>query len=375
MLRFHPLRVKAIRPEAEDAICLTLDVPAELSNEFHARAGQHVVVRAQVDGGEQRRTYSLLNAAGELPLRLALRTHSKGQVSRFIAKNVRVGDTLEVMPPNGSFGPRDQIGGAYVAFAAGCGITPIISMIKTLLASDPTCRVQLFYGNRSSARGMLLEELLALKDRYLERFALHFIMSGEPQEIELMNGRIDARKVSELAGRLFSARNVRDFFVCGPGTMIEDVTGALRAMGVDAARIHSEHFTANAAATAEATATPSDMAASHHSVEPSPPRRVDASTITDGATQVDLIMDGRRRSFTMLTREETILDAAARAGIDLPFSCKAGVCSTCRTKLTKGKVTLDQNYALEDWELEQGFILACQAHAQTSELELNYDET
>ena len=358
MLRFHPLRVKAIRPEAEDAVCLTLDVPAELRDEFRAQAGQHVVVRANVEGAEQRRTYSLLNAAGELPLRIAVRTHPQGQVSRFIAKNVRVGDTLDVMPPNGSFGPRDQKGGTYVAFAAGCGITPILSMVKTLLASDPSCRVLLFYGNRNYARGMLLEELLALKDRYIDRLALHFVMSGEPQEIELLNGRLNAGKVSELAGRLFDAREVRDFFVCGPGTMIDDVSGALQTLGVEPARIHSERF-----AVAD---DPVKNKATENDAE---------SAAADGITQVDLVMDGRRRSFTMRTREETILDAAARAGIDLPFSCKAGVCSTCRTKLTKGKVDLDQNYALEDWELEQGFILACQAHAQTPELELNYDET
>jgi ring-1,2-phenylacetyl-CoA epoxidase subunit PaaE len=311
-----------------------------------------------VNGAEQRRTYSLLNAAGELPLRLAVRTHPQGQVSQFISKTVRVGDLLDVMPPNGSFGPRDRTTGTYVAFAAGCGITPIISMVKTLLASDPSCRVLLFYGNRNYARGMLLEELLALKDRYLDRLALHFIMSGEPQEIELLNGRLDAGKVSELAVQLFDAREVRDFFVCGPGTMIDDVSGALQTLGVEPARIHSERFTL------------ADEAVVNNTVAQGA-----ESVAAEGITQVDLVMDGRRRSFTMRTREETILDAASRAGIDLPFSCKAGVCSTCRTKLTKGKVELDQNCALEDWELEQGFILACQAHAQTPELELNYDET
>jgi ring-1,2-phenylacetyl-CoA epoxidase subunit PaaE len=392
MLRFHPLRVSAIRPEAEDAVCVTLDVPPELRDEFRSQAGQHVVVRAQVDGAEQRRTYSLLNAAGEIPLRIAVRTHSRGQVSRHIAKNVRPGDTLEVMPPNGSFGPRERGVGTYVAFAAGCGITPIVSMVKTLLASDPQRRVLLFYGNRNYARGMLLEELLALKDRYLDRFALHFIMSGEPQEIELLNGRLDASKVTELAKGLFDPAQVRDFFVCGPGTMIDDIGGALRALGVDAARIHSEHFTSLAAgvtnptnavgttAAAQAAATPaansSDAAAADNAggavkASVNAPR-----TPTDAnITQVEVVMDGRRRIFTMRMKEDTILDAAERAGIDLPFSCKAGVCSTCRTKLVRGKVELDQNYALEDWELEQGFILACQAHAQTPELELNYDET
>lgn len=362
MLRFHPLRVSAVRPEAEDAVCLTLDVPTELQAEFRAQAGQHVVLRTELGGAEQRRTYSLLNAAGELPLRIAVRTHAQGHVSRHIARNVKPGDTLDVMPPNGSFGPRENLGGTYVAFAAGCGITPIISMIKTLLTREQSSRVILFYGNRSYSRGMLLEELLELKDRYLDRFALHFIMSGEPQEIDLLNGRLDAAKVRELAKGLFDVSRVRDCFVCGPGTMIEDVTGVLRTLGVDPARIHSEHFTATDLSSAGAITA---QASSEQAAAQSAP----------GITQVEVRMDGRRRTFTMRTDEETILDAAARAGIDLPFSCKAGVCSTCRTKLVRGKVELDQNYALEDWELEQGFILACQAHAKTPELELNYDET
>jgi ring-1,2-phenylacetyl-CoA epoxidase subunit PaaE len=364
MLKFHPLRVSAVRPEADDAVCVTLDVPDDLREQFRAQAGQHVVVRAQLDGAELRRTYSLLSAAGELPLRIAVRTHAKGQLSRHIAEKLRSGDTLDVMPPNGSFGrrvhePHESTGEqshTRVAFAAGCGITPILSMVKTLLEQNAQSRVVLFYGNRNYARGMLLEELLALKDRYLDRFALHFVMSGEPQEIDLLNGRLDADKVRAVAGHLFDPLQVRDFFICGPGTMIEDVTGALTSLGVSAARIHSEHFTSEQPIGGQTAAT-SPAAAS------------------EGLTTVSVIMDGRRRSFTMRTDDETILDAADRAGLDLPFSCKAGVCSTCRTKLVSGKVKLDQNYALEDWELEQGFILACQARAKTLELELNYDET
>lgn len=378
MLRFHPLNVSAVSPEAEDAVCVTLDVPAGLRDEFRSQAGQHIVVRAQIDGAEQRRTYSLLNAAGELPLRIAVRTHPHGQLSRHIAQNVRPGDSLDVMPPNGSFGRRESPGGTFVAFAAGCGITPILSLAKTLLAGDPSARMVLFYGNRSYARGMLLEELLALKDRFLDRFALHFIMSGEPQEIELLNGRLDAAKVRQLAGGLFDASRGSDFFVCGPGTMIDDVSAALKALGVPPARIHSEHFSATDTA---ARASPSQQGpcapqSGTLSARQEPAGSAAAAqTAEQGVTQVEVVMDGRRRSFTMRTDEDTILDAAARAGIDLPFSCKAGVCSTCRTKLVRGRVELDQNYALEDWELEQGFILACQAHAKTPDLELNYDET
>jgi ring-1,2-phenylacetyl-CoA epoxidase subunit PaaE len=353
VLKFHSLPVREVQPESEDAVALTFDVPDALREEFRSQPGQHVVVRTFMNGEEVRRTYSLTNAAGELPLQIVVRTHPMGRLSRHIA-SLKSGATLEVMPPNGSFAPRSTAeGGTYVAFAAGCGITPVISIIRSLLARDASSRVLLFYGNRGGSRTMLLEELLALKDRYLDRLSLHFVMSREPQEIELLNGRLDGARVRELAGLFFDPRTVREYFVCGPGTMIETVSGELRALGVEANRIHSEHFAA------AAVAAPAETAA--------------ATKSEAGSTQVAVTLDGRRRTFSMQTGTETILDAADRAGIDLPFSCKAGVCSTCRTKLVRGEVTLAENYALEDWELEQGFILACQAHAKTPELELDYD--
>jgi ring-1,2-phenylacetyl-CoA epoxidase subunit PaaE len=358
MLKFHPLRVRDVRPEADDAVALTVDVPDALRGEFRSRPGQHVVVRAFMNGEEVRRTYSLTNVAGELPLQIVVRSHPVGRLSRHIA-SLGEGATLELMPPNGSFAPHTEgQGGTFVAFAAGCGITPVISIIRSLLTADPQCRVLLFYGNRAGSRTMLLEELLALKDRFVDRLSLHFVMSREPQEIELLNGRLDADRVREFAGRLFDAKAVREYFICGPGTMIGTIGETLRSLGVDAQRIHSEHFAVSNASAASSAAPetvkgPSDAAA--------------------GVTQVAVTMDGRRRSFTMRTGSESILDAAGRAGIDLPFSCKAGVCSTCRTKLVRGEVTLAENYALEDWELQQGFILACQAHAKTPELELDYD--
>ena len=357
MLKFVPLRVLEAHGEAEDAVSLLLEVPEAARDAFQSQAGQHVVVRAQVQGEEQRRTYSLVNAAGELPLRIVARVHPQGRLSRHLAASIRAGDVLEVMPPNGSFAPRvsSRTHGTYVAFAAGCGITPVFSIVKSVLEREPASRVLLFYGNRSSARTMLLQDLLALKDRYLERLSLHFVMSREPQEIELLNGRLDAHKVRALA-RLWRPASVDDYFVCGPGNMIDEVSGVLRSLGVADERIHAEHFAA-----AEAV--------------PLGPHTSDAGVAArTGVTQVSILMDGRRRTFEMPTRAETILDAAARAGLELPFSCKAGVCSTCRTKLVKGQVEMAQNYALEDWELEQGFILACQAQPQSSQIELSYDE-
>ncbi len=363
MLKFAPLRVIEAHSEAEDAVSLVLEVPEAARESFRSHAGQHVVVRAQIQSEEVRRTYSLVNAAGELPLRIVARIHPQGRLSRHLAASVRAGDALEVMPPNGSFGPRvpARAHGTYVAFAAGCGITPVFSIVKTLLERAPQSRVLLFYGNRSSARTMLLQDLLALKDRHMERLSLHFVMSREPQDIELLNGRLDGEKVHALA-RLWRAAAVDDYFVCGPGSMIDEVSAALRALGVANERIHAEHFAVSDAVSL-APGGPDARAA----VPTGTPART-------GVTQVSILMDGRRRTFEMPTRAETILDAAARAGLDLPFSCKAGVCSTCRTKLLKGQVQMAQNYALEDWELEQGFILACQAQPQTSEIELSYDE-
>jgi ring-1,2-phenylacetyl-CoA epoxidase subunit PaaE len=367
MLRFHSLTVSSIAPDAEDAVAIALEVPAELRGEYLGAAGQHVVVRAQIDAEEVRRTYSLVNAPGEWPLVIVPRVHAAGKMSRYLAEQLHAGDTLEVLPPNGSFTPRSAAvrGGSYVAFAAGCGITPVLAIARALLAL-PGKRVMLFYGNSGSARAMCLEELLALKDRYLERLSLHFVMSREPQEAALYNGRIDAQRVREFAAALFRPGEIAEFFVCGPGDMIEQVGGALRALGVQAARLHAEHFSV---ATAGEPAG-RESAAAAPAAGPPPA----AAAPGAARAEVTIAMDGRRRSFTMEIGEETVLDAAARAGIELPFSCRAGVCSTCRTKVVRGQVDMAQNYALEDWELEQGYVLACQSRVRSATLELDYDE-
>jgi ring-1,2-phenylacetyl-CoA epoxidase subunit PaaE len=364
MLRFHPLRVAEVSPDAEDAVAIALEVPEELRGEYHGDAGQHVVVRASIEGEDTRRTYSLVSAPGEVPLRIVPRVHELGRMSRYLAEELRVGDSLEVLPPNGSFTVRDGAlppEATFVAFAAGCGITPVLAIVRELLARGAQ-RVIVFYGNTGTARAMCLEALLALKDRYLGRLALHFVMSREPQEVELYNGRLGAARVRELAASLFRPQEVTGYFVCGPGDMIEQVSAALRELGVEAARIHAEHFTvATAAPVAEEPAAEEPAAQTPHSAPA-------------GIAEVTVRMDGRRRSFTMRMGEETVLDAAARAGIELPFSCRAGVCSTCRTKVISGQVEMAQNYALEEGELAEGYVLACQSRARTSTLELDYDE-
>ncbi|HTD29936.1 MAG TPA: FAD-binding oxidoreductase, partial [Steroidobacteraceae bacterium] len=310
MLKFHSLKVRQIAPDAEDAVALTLEVPPALEAQYCGQAGQHVVVRAEIGGEELRRTYSLVNAPGEWPLRIVPRVHAQGRMSRHLAEQLRVGESLEVLPPNGSFCTRLPVlaGATYVAFAAGCGITPVLSVVRALLAAG--ARVLLFYGNSGTSRTMCLEELLALKDRYLGQLALHFVMSREPQEVELYSGRLDAKRVGEFAARLFEPARVREFFLCGPGDMIETLSATLRALGVETARIHAEHFT---------LATTAGEPASLRSTTPATTARAPAA----GAAEVSILMDGRRRSFTMRLGEETILEGAARAGIELPFSCRA----------------------------------------------------
>lgn len=366
MLRFHSLRVAEVRPDAEDALAIALEVPAELREEYRGSPGQHVVVRAPIDGEETRRTYSLVNAPGEWPLRIVPRVHALGRMSRYLAEQLRAGDGLEVLPPNGSFTPRQMIpGGTYVAFAAGCGITPVVSVVRALLA-QPDTRVILFYGNTGTARTMCLEELQALKDRHLARLSLHFLMSREPQEVELYNGRIDPTRVRQFASRLFHPAEVAEYFVCGPGNMIEQVSATLRELGADIARVHAEHFTVATTAAGAAPGMPGGGAEQRSAPPP-------AAAPAAGTAEVTVHMDGRRRSFTMKMDDETVLEAAARAGVELPFSCRAGVCSTCRTRVVRGEVAMQQNYALEDWELAEGYVLACQSRVKSPQLELDYD--
>lgn len=358
MLKFHSLKIKSRTEVADDAVCITFELPLQLRDLYKFQAGQHVAVRLPGQGSDVRRTYSIVCPMGSEDLSIGVRVQQGGQVSPFLAQRLQVGETLEVLTPNGSFHTRIEPERAkrYVAFAAGSGITPVLSIAASVLAAEPHSRFVLFYGNRTAASTMFLDEVMALKNRFTRRFAVHFLMSREPQEIDLYNGRIDRAKVREFAGALFDVAAVDEFFVCGPGSMVEEVGAELRALGAQG-KIHTELF-----ATAGAAAVEVRTAASP------------ASVPAQNATQVAIVMDGRRRSFSMSRGSEPVLDAAARAGIELPYSCRAGVCSTCRAKLTKGEVRMDNNLALEDWEVEAGYVLCCQAHPVTAEIELTYDE-
>ncbi len=362
MLKFHPLKIAERTAIADDAVALAFAVPDQLRADYRFLAGQHIAVRAVLDGQEERRTYSIVDPEAAGRLRIGVRIQPDGRMSRHLADGIRVGDMLDVLTPNGSFHTRIEPARAksYVAFAAGSGITPVLSIAATVLQKEPASRFQLYYGNTSRARTMFLDEVLALKDLFLPRFSLRFVMSREPQEFELFNGRIDGARVLEFARHDFDATRVDEYFICGPGTMADEIQAALADLDA-AGRVHVEYFMAAAAVPAAAPARP------HAAAAGKTPAAADGANIT-------VVMDGRRRQFRMPMHGVVILDAAGQAGLDLPFSCRAGVCSTCRAKLLSGTAEMEHNVALEEWEVEAGYILCCQARPTSPALEISYDE-
>jgi ring-1,2-phenylacetyl-CoA epoxidase subunit PaaE len=360
MLTFHPLKVSELRPEASDALAIAFEVPESLREAYRFSPGQHLGLRANIEGQEVRRTYSICSAADDRCLRIGVRLHDQGSMSQYLASRVRVGDTVEVLTPTGGFFARPDPTAArtYCAFVGGSGITPILGILSNVLVQEPNSRFLVFYGNRATTTIMFAEELLALKDRYPGRLSLYFILSREPQDIDLFNGRLDQEKVSQLGREVFNPKEMDAFFLCGPGMMIESVRHALLKLGADPARIHAERFANDASpATRPVVVTPDTAIAP-----------------AKGLTHVTVVMDGRRRSFSMANDATTVLEAAEQAGLELPYSCRAGVCSTCRTRVTRGAVTMTTNYALESWELDAGYVLCCQSLPASAELELNYDE-
>lgn len=360
MLQYHSLELIARHAQTDRAVVLTFALPAELAADYHFEAGQHLGLRAQLDGEEARRTYSICNAPGGQTLCICVRKIPGGRFSHLLGEQLPVGERIDVLMPNGSFhpGPKPAAGRFCVAFAAGIGITPVLSIVHQVLEREPDSRVLLFYGNRDVDSVLFTEELQALKDRFVTRFGLHFLLTAESQEIELYNGRLNAAKLDALTPVLFDAGSVDEFFLCGPGSMIDDLTAALLAKAVAANRIHGEHFLVSAPA-ATTLQPPAQI-----------PRAAPGAT---AVARVSVLIDGRTRAFEMPMDGTPVLDAANAAGLDLPFSCRAGVCSTCRTRLVKGKVDMHTNYALEQHELDEGFILACQARPLTNEIELTYD--
>jgi ring-1,2-phenylacetyl-CoA epoxidase subunit PaaE len=355
---FHPLKVADVSRETRDAVVLTFEVPEALARDFRFRPGQYLTLRTHVDGQELRRSYSICSSPADAVLRVAIKRVDDGMFSRWANHAVRPGQVLDVMPPDGEFTVEFVPGRAqhYVAFAVGSGITPIYSLIKTALDIEAESRFTLFYGNRASSSVLFREALEDLKNRYMSRFSLVYIMSRETQDIELFNGRVDGTKVRRLLTQWLPAGAVDQVFLCGPQEMIEDVIPVLEELGISRARIKYELFGA-----------------------PRGPRSlrtgVDARHAPGGAQcRVTVVQDGHSRSFTVDKNRDSLLDAALAQGIELPYSCKGGVCSTCRCKVMQGEVDMDANFALEDYEVARGFVLSCQSYPVSDTLVLDFDQ-
>jgi ring-1,2-phenylacetyl-CoA epoxidase subunit PaaE len=351
--RFHSLRIKEVRRETPECVSLAFEVPAELAAEYRFVQGQHLNVRAQLDGEEVRRSYSICSGVDDGELRVAIKKVPGGRFSTWANERLAAGDAIDVMTPEGRFfTPLDPGRGRhYVAFAAGSGITPVLSLVRTTLAREPNSRFTLVYGNRRLASTMFHEALWELKDRHLARFALYNVFSREGQETELYNGRIDAAKVRAFLEALIPADGIDEAFVCGPASMIDDVEGALLAAGVPREHVHVERFGVPGAA----AAAPVDDAEA-------------------AEARVTLVVDGVRREIDFHRGQHSILDAGRAAGIDLPFSCKGGMCSTCRARLLEGEVKMAKNYALEPHEVAAGFVLTCQSYPLTERVVISFDD-
>ncbi len=357
--RFHRLTVADVRKETEYAVVVRFDVPAELADRYRFTQGQFVTLRTAIDGEEVRRSYSICSGANERTLAVAIKRVDGGRFSSFANERLACGAALEVMTPDGRFfsalDPTHRK--HYVAFAAGSGITPVISLVKTTLEIERESRFTLVYGNRFVRSIMFCDELEDMKDRYLDRFALYHVLSRDHQEVDLFNGRIDEAKCAALLDTLIPVAGIDEAFVCGPAGMIDSVTAALKRSGLAPGRLHVERF-----------ASPSQPA-------PATPRIGAPLAEAEGpAASVTVIADGKQRHIRVGYQGESLLDMALHAGADLPFACKAGVCCTCRAKVVEGEVRMDRNFALDDHELARGFVLTCQSHPVTERVVVSYDE-
>ena len=360
--RFQELAVTRVSPEAAGAVAVTFLIPEADRERFAFEPGQFLTLRASIDGQDVRRTYSISSACSRLArhgeLEIGIRPVEGGLFSNWAARSIKVGDVLQVMPPDGRFVVKKKRALHRVGFAAGSGITPILSIAATTLEEQPESKFTLIYGNRRMSTVMFNEALQDLKDRYRDRLTMIHILSRQAQEVDLLQGRIDGDKVRALIKALLPVGSMDEVFICGPDQMITATEDALVEAGVPTDRIRTERFTVNlppgakpvgASSTAEATAAASK-----------------------DITMV-LVLDGKEHEIA-IGPDENLLDAGLNAGLDLSFSCKAGVCCTCRVKVQEGEVVMDKNFTLEAAEVEQGYALSCQARATTKRVKISFDE-
>ncbi len=354
MAHFHSLKISKLVHDTRDAIRVRFEVPAELRQTFHYQPGQHLTLRAMVDGEEQRRSYSICSALQDETLEIAIKKVPGGVFSGWAHQNFAPGMTVDVMPPTGNFhlplSPDHHR--HYLAFAAGSGITPVFSVIKSTLLAEPQSRFTLVYGNRASSTVMLRDLLADLKDHFLDRLSVIHVMSREKQDIDLFNGRIDADKCRALLSQWIRLDDIDHVFMCGPQEMMRQVSATLVELGLDTSRIRAELF--GVAATAS--------------------RARAVSAATDAQCEVTMVIDGRHYLFSMPRDTMPVLEAGLAQGIEIPYACKGGICATCRCKVTEGKADMDANHALEDYEVASGFVLSCQAFPATDRLVLDFDQ-
>lgn len=346
---FHELSVAEVRAEGPEAVAIRLEVPEDLRDAFAFVPGQYLTLRAEVGGVDTRRSYSIASQPGE-GLWVGVK-HVPGGVFSGFAQGLQPGDRLQVMPPEGRF--TDPGCARLVLVAAGSGITPMVALAGAALARG--AEVTLVYGNRRSETIMFREALEHLKDRHLDRFTLVHVLSREEQDVPLLNGRVDGAKIARLQGAgVVDVAGADGVFLCGPGEMIDDVEAACRDLGLPPDRIHHERFF---------------MAGE----VPRAPRSAEAEAAMAGGVAVEVVLDGAVRRFAVGEGDESVLAAGERQGVDLPYSCRGGMCCTCRCRVTEGKAEMAVNYSLEPWEIEAGFVLACQARPLTDRLRLDFD--
>ena len=353
-VEFHRLKIADVRRETPDAVSIAFAVPRELAEAYRFTPGQHVTMRTRIDGAEVRRSYSICVSPDDGELRVAVKKVDGGVFSTLANNSIKAGDEIDVMTPQGRFGVALDPDAArtYVAIAAGSGITPLMSMLRTILTHEKKSRVVLIYGNRTTQSIIFREALEDLKDQFLSRLTIHHVLSREPQEIALLDGRIDADKISALL-RTLPRGSIDHAFLCGPGGLIESGKAALAQVGVAPERVHVEYFSTDG--------MPIET-------------RAAVRIAADGReSTADIMLNGARHSIPVRSGE-TIVDAGLRAGLEMPYYCRGGMCCTCRAKVTEGDVRMDTNYSLEPWELEAGYVLTCQAHPVTPTVTLDYDQ-
>lgn len=352
MSQFIPLTIKSIQPQTEQAICIAFDLAPEQLDAFQYQPGQHLTIRHLTKDGELRRCYSICSDMQE-DMSIAIKKIDQGQFSTWANAHLKAGDVLEVMPPQGVFFQKAAKAGGqnYLGFAAGSGITPILSIVKSVLNRQADATFTLVYGNRSWKQTMFSEQIMDLKDRFKERLQLVNIFSLELNDSDIFNGRIDADKLQQLFQVNLISAEADHCFACGPEEMMAAVETVLPTWGIQRSKIHTERFNTGTA-----------------------PKATAQQMESRSEERVNIVLDGRELIIEVSKQDDSILDAALRAGADLPYACKGGVCATCKCKVLEGQVEMAVNYSLEEDEIQKGYVLSCQARPTTANVRLSFDE-